>query len=96
MGNYRIPKEISSELKITKSLFLFDLLFLVALGVVTLIFQRFVHRDLLIFYYIFMGITALTMIWRSSTNPKKRMYEILLITVMRKKSTYCAIDREQK
>nr|WP_280166104.1 DUF5592 family protein [Priestia aryabhattai]MDH3111015.1 DUF5592 family protein [Priestia aryabhattai]MDH3124589.1 DUF5592 family protein [Priestia aryabhattai] len=36
------------------------------------------------------------MIVRSSTNPKKRMYEVLLLTLVRKKSTYCAIDREQE
>ncbi|MEH6986075.1 DUF5592 family protein, partial [Priestia megaterium] len=36
------------------------------------------------------------MIVRPSTNPNKRMYEALLLTLVRKKSTYCAIDREQE
>ncbi|MEH7609536.1 DUF5592 family protein, partial [Priestia megaterium] len=44
----------------------------------------------------FMGIFGLLMIVRPSTNPKKRMYEALLLTLVRKKSTYCAIDRDQE
>ncbi|KMY52558.1 hypothetical protein AC623_20355 [Bacillus sp. FJAT-27231] len=96
MANYRIPKEISSELKINKVLFLFDLLFIIGLIVLTLIFNNFVHNDLRIAYYLFMAIVGIIMIWRPSTNPKKRMYEVLLITIMRKRNTYCAIDREQE
>jgi hypothetical protein len=91
---YRIPKEIDSELKINKALFLFDLMLIIALLVVTLIFNRFVHNDLRIVYYVFMGVVGIIMIWRPSTNPKKRMYEVLLITVCRKKDTYSAIDNE--
>ncbi|WP_227257372.1 DUF5592 family protein [Priestia aryabhattai] len=28
-------------------------------------------------------------------SPKKRMYEALLLTLVRKNSTYCAIDRDE-
>lgn len=96
MANYRIPKDISAELKINKALYLFDLLFIIGMIVVTMIFNVFVHESLKIPFYIFMGIVSLIMLWRPSTNPKKRMYEVLLITMMRKQSTYCAIDHDQE
>ncbi|MFP7176272.1 MULTISPECIES: DUF5592 family protein [Priestia] len=95
MANYNIPKEVTTELKINKSLFLFDLLFIIGLLIFTMILNIFIHPTLQIPYYIFMGIVGLIMIWRPHTNPKKRMYQVLLITMMRKKNTYCAIDQEE-
>lgn len=95
MTQYRIPKEVSTELKLNKVLFLFDLLCMIALIICTMIFNNFVHQKLQIPYYIFMGIVGVIMLWRPSTNPRKRMYEVLIITVTRKRCTYCAIDRDQ-
>ncbi|MGG0419674.1 DUF5592 family protein, partial [Priestia aryabhattai] len=43
MGNYNIPKEISTELKINKSLYLFDLLFIIGLLMVTMMLRFFIH-----------------------------------------------------
>jgi Family of unknown function (DUF5592) len=96
LANYNIPKEISTELKINKSLYLFDLLFIIGLLMVTMMLRFFIHPTLQIPFYIFMGIFGVLMIVRPSTNPKKRMYEALLLTLVRKKSTYCAIDRDQE
>ncbi|KLV29663.1 DUF5592 family protein [Priestia megaterium] len=96
MANYNIPKEMSTELKINKSLYLFDLLFIIGLLMVTMMLRFFIHPTLQIPFYIFMSIFGLLMTVRPSTNPKKRMYEALLLTLLRKKSTYCAIDREQE
>ncbi|MGI8382593.1 DUF5592 family protein [Priestia megaterium] len=94
MANYTIPKEISTELKINKSLYLFDLLFIIGLLLFTMMLRYFIHPMLYIPFYVFMGIFGLIMILRPLTNPQKRMYEILLLTMVRKKSTYCAIDRD--
>ncbi len=41
MANYNIPKEISTELKINKSLYLFDLLFIIGLLMVTMMLRFF-------------------------------------------------------
>jgi hypothetical protein len=59
-------------------------------------FHFFIHPTFQIPFYIFMGIFGVLMIVRPSTNSKKRMYEALLHTLIRKKSTYCAIDRQQE
>lgn len=96
MANYRIPKEIATELKINKALYLFDLMLVIGIMVLTLIFNNFVNQSLRLFFYIFMGLIAIIMIWRPVTNPKKRMYEVLLITLMRKRDTFCAIDRDEE
>ncbi|OAH58671.1 MULTISPECIES: DUF5592 family protein [Bacillaceae] len=91
---YRIPKEIDSELKINKALFLFDLLFMIGMLILTMIFNNFIHPNLQIVYYIFMGLVTVSMICRPPTNPKKRMYEVLVITMFRKRGIYHAIDRD--
>lgn len=96
MANYRIPKEISTELKINKVLYLFDFLLLIGILLATNFLKGFVHSVLVIPFYIFMGLVAIILIWRPSTNPGKRMYEVLMITLYKKKNTYCAIDIDQE
>lgn len=95
MANYNIPKEIRTELKINKALFLFDLLFIIGLVVFTMTTKPLVHPMFQIPYYIFMLIVGVILIVRPNTNPQKRMFEALFIALARKRSTYCAIDREQ-
>ncbi|MED4027698.1 DUF5592 family protein [Priestia megaterium] len=95
MENYNMPEEISTELKINKSLYLFDLFFIIGLLMVTMMLRFFNHSTLQIPFYIVMSIFGMLMIIRPSTNPKKRMYEALLLTLVRKKSKYCAIDRDE-
>jgi hypothetical protein len=95
MANYRIPKEISTELKINKALYLFDLLFMVALLVLAMVLGNVVHDSLRIPFYIFMGIIGIVSIIRPFTNPKKRMYQAIFIAFSRKKDTYCAIDKPE-
>jgi hypothetical protein len=95
MANYRIPKEISTELRINKVLYLIDFFLVMGLLLITIILKNFVHPVLILSFYLFMGIVGIILIWRPGTNPQKRMYEVLIITLVRKKSTYCAIDTEQ-
>lgn len=93
MANYRIPKEITTELKINKALYLFDLLFMVALLVLAMVLGNVVHSSLKIPFYVFMGFIGIVLIIRPYTNPKKRMYQAIVIAFSRRKDTYCAIDK---
>ncbi|EJR93972.1 DUF5592 family protein [Bacillus mycoides] len=95
MRSYRIPKEISTELRINKVLYLIDFFLLIGLLVVTMILRNFVHDSFQLPFVIFMAAIAIIMIWRPSTNPQKRMYEVLIITLLRRKGAYCAIDKDQ-
>ncbi|QKE76049.1 DUF5592 family protein [Bacillus sp. UNCCL81] len=92
MANYRIPKEVTSELKINKAIYLFDLFFIMGLLLGAMVLGNLVITSLKQFFYVFVGIVGLVFILRPYTNPQKRMYQAVLIAASRKKETYCAID----
>lgn len=92
MRSYRIPNEVSTELKINKFLYLFDLLFIIALIIFRQITIPLIHSSLSIYYTIFIALFGLFMIIRPSSNPQKRMYQTLLYALIRKKDNYSAID----
>lgn len=89
---YTIPSEVSTELKINKALYLFDLFFLIGVLVFRMITIRFVHSDYTLYYTIFLSVFAIFMLIRPSTNPQKRMYQALLYSIVRKKDHYSSID----
>lgn len=95
MKRYRIPKEIESEIKITKLLTSFDLFLIVGLFMFRFITINFVHSDLKMFYTIFLIAFGLFMIIRPKTNPKKRMLHAMYYALIRKKDTYSPIDYNQ-
>lgn len=92
MTRYRIPNEISTELKINKMLYLFDLLFIISLIVFRQIVIPFVHSSLTWYFTIFLILFGLFMIIRPSTNPQKRMYQAVVFALVRKKDSYSSID----
>lgn len=92
MANYRIPKEISSELKINKALYLTDLFILLGTLLITYVMARIVYPPFQWFFYAFMGIVAVLMIIRPASNPKKRMYQAIYLAVLKKNDTYSPID----
>lgn len=92
MANYRIPKNVTSELKINKALYLTDLGILVGLLLFTFVLSNVVHSSFTWLFYGFMIIVAGLMIVRPATNPKKRMYEAIYLSLRRRKDTYTAID----
>lgn len=92
MRNYKIPTEVSSELKISKSIYLFDLMLIVFLILFRFMTIDYVHSDFRIWYTIFLIAFGLFMIIRPKTNPQKRMYQAMYYAIVRKKNTYTAID----
>lgn len=92
MRNYRIPNEITTELKINKLLYLLDLLFIIGLIVLRQIMMPFIHSSLELYFTLFLALFGLFMIIRPSTNPQKRMYQAVLYAIIRRKDAYSAID----
>lgn len=92
LRNYRIPNEISTELKINKMLYLFDLIFIIGLIIFRQIIIPFVHSSLIWYFTIFLIIFGFFMIVRPSTNPQTRMYQAVLYALVRKKDSYSSID----
>lgn len=92
MAMYRIPQNVSSELKINKALYLTDLFLLMGLLLFTFVMSNIVHSSLILFFYVFMAMVAGLIIIRPATNPKKRIYEAIYFAIRRRKDTYTAID----
>lgn len=92
MRTYRIPREVTSELKITKSIYLFDLLLLIGLVLFRFMTVQYVHSDLKLWYTLFLVAFGAFMIIRPKTNPQKRMYQAMYYAILRKKDTYSSID----
>lgn len=94
MRTYRIPNEISTELKINKVLYLFDLLFVIGLILFRMVALPFIHSTLTLYFNLFIFLFGLFMLIRPSTNPQKRMYHAIYYAVIRKKDYYSAMDYE--
>lgn len=94
MRTYRIPREVTTELKISKAIYLFDLLLIISLILIRFVTIGYVHSSLQIWYTVFLIGFGIFMIIRPATNPKKRMYHAMYYAFIRKKNTYCAIDYE--
>lgn len=88
---YRIPNEVTTELKINKMLYLYDLLFLVALIIVRLIALPFIPDALHLPFTFFLVAFGLFLVIRPTTNPEKRMVHVLYYALVKKKDTYIAL-----
>src|SRR5699024_3992735 len=89
---YKIPNEVTTELKINKVLYLFDLLFIISIIVFRQITLPFIHSRFSIYYTIFLALFAVFMLIRPASNPKKRTYQTHIYIIVRKKDDYSAID----
>lgn len=92
MRTYRIPNEVASELKISRSIYLFDLFLIMSLILIRYLTIPLVHSDFYMLYTLFLITFGVFMIIRPKTNPKKRMYEAMYYSIVRKKDTYSSID----
>ena len=96
MRNYRIPNEVTTELKINKMLYLHDFLFLVALIVLRLVTLPFIPSLLHIPFTVYLVVFGLFMVLRPATNPQKRMVHALYYALIKRKDTYLALDAHTK
>ena len=95
MRIYQIPNEITTELKINKALYLFDLFLIIGLILLRMIVLPFVHSSLVWPFTGFIVLFGLFLIIRPATNPQKRMNQAILYAMVRKNDTYSAIDYEE-
>ncbi|WP_445669252.1 DUF5592 family protein [Margalitia sp. FSL K6-0131] len=89
---YTIPKSVKSEIKITKSLYLKDIVIFFAVFFIVSRFDSYIHKILIIPYYIFfLGIT-LYFLLPSLNNPKKRNYHSYYYFLIKSKVKYHSLD----
>lgn len=85
---YVVAQEIKSETKVGKSIYLFDLFFVVVYIGVSFVFAAAVHESLTILFYIFSFGCALFLTAKSHANRKRRNYESIILFLRRDKEVY--------
>jgi Family of unknown function (DUF5592) len=85
---YVLPKEISSSMKFTKSLYLFDIVFVGSVLIISWALSSLVYTPLIVFYYLFMFTIAIILTSKSSINPEKRKFQSIYYALIRNKKAY--------
>lgn len=96
LQSYKIPTEVSTELRINKFIYLTDLLLLFGLFTLRMLTIDYIHSDYRWYFTIFLVIVGIILVIRPFSNPKKRMLEALLYALARNKNTFSAIDYNQE
>ncbi|MCR1821879.1 DUF5592 family protein [Terrisporobacter muris] len=89
---YSIPKEINSETKVFRSIYLFDLFFIIVSLIFTTTTAQLVSPKLSAMYYIFSIIVTFFLLSKSKSNPGIRNYRAIYIMIRRTRKTYKSLD----
>ncbi|QQK77833.1 hypothetical protein HUG15_21135 [Salicibibacter cibarius] len=90
--NYKIPTEITAELKLNKWFYLTDLLVLIGMLVMGFVLHAMIHPSLTIPFIIFMVALYGFWLWKPKTNPNMRMLSAVWMMLSRDRATYHAHD----
>lgn len=85
---YVLPKEIVSSMKFTKTLYLFDIVFVGCVLLVAWLLSFLVYSPLIVLYYLFTFTIAIILTSKSRTNPKKRKYQSIYYALIRNRKAY--------
>jgi len=85
---YVLPKEISSSMKFTKSLYLFDIVFVGSVLIISWALSYLVYTPLIVPYYLFMFTISIILTSKSSINPEKRKFQSIYYALIRNKKAY--------
>jgi len=79
---YTIPKEVQSEVKLTRFLYLKDFLFLMVIGIFTFVSSDLVHSAWRTLYYFYCGLLALWLMPPTRSNPGVRNWRAYFFWLM--------------
>lgn len=85
---YVLPKEIDAETKISKNLFLFDLIFIGMVIIIAWLLSSFVYEKIRIIYYINCFVFSLLLRAKSVHNPKKRIITSVYLMLIKDRKIY--------
>lgn len=91
MDQFIIPKEISSEMKFNKFIYLFDLMFIIAFMAIAWMLSSLVYRKLIFIYYIFAFSGSLFCVLKNKYNPKKRNFQSIYFAIKRNRNVFMRI-----
>lgn len=89
---YSIPKEINSETKVFRSVYLLDLFFIIVSLIFTTMTAQLVNPKLSALYYMFSIVVTFFLLSKSKTNPGIRNYRAIYIMLRRTRKTYKSLD----
>lgn len=87
-NEYIITREIKSQTKVIGKIYAYDFMFLVMYAIIVFFFKSLVAENLLIPYYIFSAVMALSLTAPSSFNKQRRNYQTLLIYIRHSDAVY--------
>ena len=93
---YIVAKEIKSETKVNKWIYLFDLFFVIIYCTVSFILGGAVHAGLRIPFYLYSIICALFLTAKSRTNRHRRNYEAMILFLRRDREVYLPAVNQQE
>ncbi|MPQ45256.1 DUF5592 family protein [Clostridium tarantellae] len=85
---YNIPKEITSEMKFSKNIYLFDLATICGAMTIAWLLSPLVYSSFRNIFYVFILIASIFMVNKSRVNPKKRNYQSIYYALIRNRNTY--------
>lgn len=93
---YNIPREINSEIKITKIFYLSDFIFMASVLTITLAFNSYVHSNFQGLYFIFCLLLGLFFSLPVPNTDGKRRWESYMFWLFSDRSWYCAMPLESE
>lgn len=96
MSKYVIPNDIKTEMRMYKQIYMFDFIISVVMIGVTYVLGRFVEPSFKFPFYLFMTVVVITLLSRPRTNPKKRMYQAMILALNRSRQTYQSVDEPRR
>ncbi len=85
---YIVAQEIKSETKVGRSIYLFDLFFVIIYICISVVLASAVHESLTILFYVFSFGCALFLTAKSHANRKRRNFESIILFLRRDREVY--------
>ncbi len=88
---YIVAEDIKSETKVGKSIYIFDMFFIIIYFAVSLVLANMVNPVLKIPFYIYSVVCAVFLTGKSPTNKKRRNYESMIMFLRKDRDVYEAV-----
>ena len=88
---YLVAKDIKSETKVSKNIYIYDFFFILIYMSVSLVLANLVHPSLKIVFFIYSLGMAVFLTAKSYYNKKRRNYESIMIMLRRDKESYSPV-----
>lgn len=89
-----IPKEISSENKLWKSIYIKDFVAILCTLFFAWITSTSIYETFVLPYYVFLLSICIVLISKSNNNPNKRVWQSIYILFIKRNCTYHSLNHE--